>query len=536
MVFSRRQTVVSLLLLLTLVVSARSQSAVDKAATSTISGKVTVGGKGLQGVVVALALGNQNRSNLRPTRFRSTTDEDGNYRIKNVPPGTYEVIPASPAYVAMEGRKPLIVGANETLENIDITLARGGVITGRVTDADGNPVIEEAVYLNAITNSLSYSRNIRTDDRGIYRAYGVPAGKYTVFTGRDTNSSVGGRRGEGGYQRTYHPSAVDAATATVIEVSEGSEATNVDITLGGPTRKYSASGRIIDSETNQPVPKMSVGIQVIWQHGTSAVGGIAESTKDGEFKIENLAPGKYAVYSQPPADSDWHSEAVPFEVTDRDVEGLVIKTSRGASVSGVVILEGTDDPSIRAKLLAARIVGQILDGYFGQSTPAATINPNGSFRLTGLAPGHLMFNLQPHEPLRVIRVEREGMPYPRGVEIKEREQVTGLRVVVGLANGAIRGVIRLPDGLELPSPPRLRVGIRRTEDFAPGYTPVETDLRGQFRVDGLIPGTYEILVTVLTPPDQPPRIPPARRTVIVTGSAVTDVTITLQMPKPAAYK
>ena len=308
MVFSRRQTIVSLLLLLSLIVSARSQSAADKTATSTISGKVTVGGKGVQGVVVALALGDQYRSNLRPTRFRATTDEDGNYRIKNVPPGTYEVIPATPAYVATEGRKPVIVGTNETVENIDIALARGGVITGRVTDADGNPVIQETVYLNVVTttHTLSYSRNIRTDDRGIYRAYGVPAGKYTVFAGRDTNSSVGGRQGGGGYERTYHPSTVDPAAATVIDVSEGSEAANVDITLGGPTRKYSARGRIIDSETNQPVPKTSVGLQVFWQHGSSTEGGIAESTKDGEFKVENLAPGKYAVYSQPPADSDWH--------------------------------------------------------------------------------------------------------------------------------------------------------------------------------------------------------------------------------------
>ncbi|HKU74986.1 MAG TPA: carboxypeptidase-like regulatory domain-containing protein [Pyrinomonadaceae bacterium] len=69
-----------------------------------------------------------------------------------------------------------------------------------------------------------------------------------------------------------------------------------------------------------------------------------------------------------------------------------------------------------------------------------------------------------------------------------------------LANGAIRGVIKLPDGLALPSPPRLSVVFRRTEDFAPGYTPVETDLRGQFRVEGLVPGTYEIRVTVLTRP------------------------------------
>src|SRR5688500_13703917 len=105
MVSSGRQTIVCILLLLSAVVSARSQSADDKAATSTITGKVTIGGKGVWGVVVGLAISDQYRSNFRATRFRSTTDEDGNYRITNVPPGNYDVIPASPSYVATDGRK-----------------------------------------------------------------------------------------------------------------------------------------------------------------------------------------------------------------------------------------------------------------------------------------------------------------------------------------------------------------------------------------------------------------------------------------------
>ncbi len=531
-----RQTVVCILLLLIPVASVRSQGAVDKAATSTISGKVTVGGKGLQGIVVALAISDKYRSNFRPTRFRSTTDVDGNYRITNVPPGSYDVIAASPTYVPTEYRKSLIVNKNETVENIDITLERGGVITGKVTDADGRPVIEESVYVSATKTArpLPYFRNVRTDDRGIYRAYGVPAGSYTVSAGREATSSAG--RGEGGHQRTFHPSAIDPATATVIDVSEGSEATNVDITLGGPALTYTARGRIVDSETSQPMPNTRVGLQVFFQHGMSARGNMAESTKTGEFKVENLAPGKYAVYSEPPADSDWHSEAVQFEVTDRDVEDLVIKTSRGASVSGVVVLEGTDDPKVRANLLTAQIVGKIVDGYLGRTEPSSAINSNGSFRFSGLASGRLMPHLQPREPFKVIRLERDGVIYPRGVEIKEREQITGLRVVVGYANAAIRGTIKLPTGLELPAPPRLRVFVRRTEDLVPGSSipPIEADARGNFSVDNLIPGTYEIVVSVLmsATPAQPQRIPPARQTVVVTNGAVADVTITLQMPVP----
>lgn len=537
MAFSFPQKILCIILLLSSVPSAPSQTVVDKAATSTISGKVTVGGKGLQGVAVGLVIDEQ-YGNFRPTRFRAVTDEDGNYRITNVPPGTYNVRPASPAYVATEGRKSLIVGKNETIENIDIALERGGVITGKVTDSDGRPLIEETVYVSAATTSqrLPYFRNVRTDDRGVYRAYGVPPGKYTVSAGRDANSSVGNRRPEK-HQRTYYPSTVDPAGAVAIDVSEGSEALNVDIMLGGPARTYSARGRIIDSDTNQPLPQISVGIQTFMQHGTSASGNVAESTKDGEFKVENLAPGKYAVYSQPPVDADWHSEAVPFEVTDRDVEGLVIKTSKGASVSGVVILEGTNDAKVRANLLASRIAGQIADSYLGRTNPSAIINPNGSFRLTGLMAGHLMLVLESREPFRVLRVERDGIVYPRGVDIREREQVTNLRVVVGYANGAIRGVIKFPNGFELPATAQLQVLVRRTEDVVSGSyrVPVERDARGHFRVDGLIPGTYDIVVGVFmnTPSAQPSGIPPVKQTVIVTGGAVADVTVTLQMPKPA---
>ena len=536
--FSGGRTILCIVLLVSPVVSARSQTVADKAATSTISGKVTVGGKGLQGVMVGLVIGDQHSSNLRPTRFKSITDENGNYQITKVPAGTYAVMPASPAYVATEGRKSLIVGKNETVENVDIALELGGAITGKVTDADGNPMIEEMIYVSAVTTSQRafYFRNIRTDDRGIYRAYGIPPGRYTVAAGSDTNSYIGSRRPGGAHQRTYHPSTIDSAAATVIDVGDGSEATNVDITFAGPARTFTARGRIIDSDTNQPMPNARVGVQIFMQYGTSALGNVTEATKDGEFKVENLAPGKYAIYSEPPANADWHSEAVKFEITDRDVDELVIKTSRGASVSGVVTLEGTDDAKVRASLLTSRIVGQIAGGYLGRTQPSSTINPNGSFRITGLAAGRLMLQLQPREPFRIIRMERDGI-VTRDMEIKEHEQITGLRVIVGHANGAISGVIRPPDGFELPATSRLRVVVRRTEDVVLGTSiaPVDADARGHFRVDGLIPGTYEMLVGVFlsTPPTRSPSLSPTRQTVVVTSGAVTDVEVTLQMPKPS---
>jgi hypothetical protein len=234
-----------------------------------------------------------------------------------------------------------------------------------------------------------------------------------------------------------------------------------------------------------------------------------------------------------PADSESLSEPVRFEVTDQDIEGLLIKTSKGATASGVVVLEGAHDPTVRANLTGTKIFATVSNEYSQRPRSYVNINADGSFRLTGLPAGRLMLNLpQNRDRLRLMRIERDGVVYPGGIEIKEREQITGLRVVVSQANGKIRGLLKLPDGLELPATARLRVRIRRTEDPTVYNPPVEADARGQFIVEGLVPGTYEFNVDVVgVPSDQRPRITRPTQTVVVTNGAIADVTITLQMPK-----
>jgi len=521
MVSSSLQIFVRLLLLLSAIVSANAQSAVDRASSSTISGKVTIGGKGASGLVVGLA-DETPSSSIHITGLKAVTDDDGNYRFKNVPPGTYKVMVAAPAYVQSDGLTPVVVGKNEVAENVDVTLARGGVITGKIIDAGGRPVLEEQVFFSLTTPSRAFPnmRTIRTDDRGIYRAYGLPAGHYLVSAGKN-----------GGHQRMYHPSTVNPADATVIQVNEGSEATNVDIMLGPQLSKYTARGRIIDGETSQPLPNAHIGIQQFFNegggYGYTSRNSVAESTKDGEFKIEDLPPGKYAVYLDSPTDSESFSEPLRFEVTDQDIEGLLIKTSKGGTASGVVVLEGTHDPTVRANLAKTIISPSVADDF----RPNVNINPDGSFRITNLPAGRLKLNLpQNRDHLRVLRIERDGVVYPGGIEIKGREQITGLRVVVAQANGKIRGLLKLPDGLELPATARFRVSIRRTEDPTVYNPTVEADARGQFLVDGLVPGTYEFNVVVAgVAGDQQPRITRPTQTVVVTNDSIADVTITLQL-------
>ena len=153
-----------------------------KTALGSVSGRVTIKDKGVFGVVVAVRKLERGNSNERVPR--ATTDQDGFYRVANVAPGTYEVSPSAPAFVATdtrELRKNVLLGEDENVENIDFTLVRGGVITGRLTDADGHPVIAQQVYIYRTdifdqqrgqpVQQIVPSAGAQTDDRGIYRVF-----------------------------------------------------------------------------------------------------------------------------------------------------------------------------------------------------------------------------------------------------------------------------------------------------------------------------------------------------------------------------
>jgi hypothetical protein len=91
-----------------------------KEPASSISGKVIIKGKGAPGIVVGLRAADD--FNRQTSVNKSTTDHEGIYRITNVPPGTYQVIPYAPTFVVSGERgRTLIIAAGETVEGIDFT-------------------------------------------------------------------------------------------------------------------------------------------------------------------------------------------------------------------------------------------------------------------------------------------------------------------------------------------------------------------------------------------------------------------------------
>jgi hypothetical protein len=553
MSFSAPYLAAVLLTILSLSASLFGQSTTKETAKvprGSISGRVTIKDKGVPGVAIGWRKGDV-YTPFEPYQ-RTTTDQDGFYRIPKLAPGSYSLMAAVPAFVMAETsnsgkQKSVLVGEDEKVEGINFALVRGGVITGRVTDADGRPVIEQQVniYPAAMYEQQGGPRTVyslasgQTDDRGIYRVFGLTAGRYKVAVGRsdDEQSVTYNQLRNISYKQVFHPDTTDQAKATVVEVTEGSEVNNIDIALGRVAQTFTASGLVVD-ESGQPAPNLRLGLQRQLGQRIEFMNSFGISNSRGEFIVEGLVPGKYGIFLLPSQNgSELRAEPSNFDVVDHDVGGLTVKLVKGASVTGTVVLEN-EDKEILKKLLQLQLrafgISSLASGMTFATSGSSPLGPDGSFRVSGLPGGtiNLSFftpgNPMPPKGFSITRIERDGIISPRGLELKDGEQLTGVRVFVSYGSATLRGVVMVENG-SLPQKERIFIRVTKPGEQFSNLRPAIVDERGHFLMDGLPAGTYELQATVNVPGQQSRII---KREVTLQDGQTMDLTINVDLSKP----
>ncbi len=510
--------------------AAFAQANTTKAAPATISGRVTSASgasdnKGLAGVSVALNVTRQ-QGNQRPRNIaRVTTDAEGRYTLTNIPPGHYQIMVIAPVFVMQDaGRwwsgKPLDVLAGEFIEDINFELERGGVITGRVTDADGKPVISEFVNLTAEdrnnngTVGMGNPYMYQTDDRGIYRIYGLSAGHYRVSVGQGVAGVVGVVRTSGGarriYQRTFYPGTSEMSEARLVEVTPGGEATDIDIALGTPAKTFKIAGRVVNAETGQSVPGITLAVGTMTKGGRASFGNGTQTNERGEFEFGNLMPGHYFIFLSPrESASEFYGDSTTFEIKEADVSGVEVKLHRGLTVSGQVVVEGLGNRATLARLLSQVVLAVGNDNRKNSMPlPPSTIKPapDGSFSAGGLRPGRVQIytGWPAVKGLTLLRVERDGVDQGReGVQVAEGAPVAGVRVIFTYGNASIRGQLRIVNGTLTPQS-GLSIYVTRpgSESVHFNGRRADVDARGRFAIEGLPAGDYELIVQAYAPGKQ----------------------------------
>src|SRR5215475_12928910 len=139
----------------------------DAQQTGVIAGRVVAeDGGGLSKVMVDLHPANTDQRG-GGRLFTTTTDEDGNFKFMGVSPRAYSIY----AYEARGYVNPPATASERNYyrigDNAVITMIRGGVITGRVTTAEGEPMVGAEVSATKVRDpeGLPFRRQSYTRPR-----------------------------------------------------------------------------------------------------------------------------------------------------------------------------------------------------------------------------------------------------------------------------------------------------------------------------------------------------------------------------------
>jgi hypothetical protein len=231
-------------------------------------------------------------ASLESSRRFSANSDDGGYYELRVPAGAYTVLADKTGFVPQYYRKGRVtVRAGSDATSVDITLKQAGVIAGTVLDLAGASAAGVVVtafvrgYQRGEREWLSVGTPARTDDRGMFRLFGLAPGDYFVLA---TPPVVTVPAPEGALSAgpTFYPTTIDDSSALPVSVQEEATAT-ISIQLCA-TRSASIRGmapRGGGTVTARPLSGMPT-------FRTGSVGG------DGAFTIRELVAGSYVVTHQ----------------------------------------------------------------------------------------------------------------------------------------------------------------------------------------------------------------------------------------------
>ena len=290
----------------------------------------------------------------------------------------------------------------ETFDKVVIALPRGGIITGRVTDENGEPLVRVQVYTLTFPPGMSRGQRMgqgtSTDDLGQFRLWGLNVGEYIVVADARANTFVGPNappeteEDRTGYVASYYPGTVDEGSAQRVRVKVGEEIQGIDIRVG-QARLYHISGSVVDSK-GRP---LAGGNAQLMRRGPNAnsSGFFGMSDAKGQFQMRNVPPGEYRLvvraqqnvmlFSVPDTPREPVEVAiVPITIAGADVDNLMVVTSLGITITGQVVFEQGPPPGNTGNMRVFAMPPSPNDAAGLISPEPATVAADGTFTLKGL--------------------------------------------------------------------------------------------------------------------------------------------------------
>jgi protocatechuate 3,4-dioxygenase beta subunit len=507
------------LLLLSLLPQASAQSASPLPSATYLAGTVVdePGSHPLKKVLVQAVAEDQHQNGT----YSATTDSDGHFRIDNITPGRYRVFFEKSGFAEVNGRghradvNVITIPADKPLDDLVFHMLSTAVITGRVTDEDGDPMPDVRVEIEKKMPGKGKRGSMgaaATNDLGEYRVAGLFPGQYLVAAipppdSRDYErprvkaSATAGSEAqpETRYVRTYYPGTSDGSLASLIALKAGDEMP-VNLTLV-PTRTYRVRGVVTSL-----LPGQRTTVELISKTGGSAQG--SEVAADGMFEIHGASPGSFILKAYTTAESSVLSARQDVTIGAADVDGVKLVPMPAFTLSGHLRADVRADAQAAVDLSQYSVnlrLADVNDGseffmfqvmsqdFFGEN---AQVDRQGNFSWKNVNPGNYVLRLyggngQDSYFLKSARV---------GADVIDASfALSGpavLDLVVSTKGGSVEGVVsdRDQQGDDAPASNVQVVAVpeeryrKIPERFGDGVT----DQFGRFTIRSLAPGTYTL--------------------------------------------
>jgi hypothetical protein len=389
----------------TLPVAAPREQVPTQAVSAAISGLISEQGSGrpMPGALVTLwTAGSSERSR------EVVTDAQGRYELSGLEPGEYTLFAGPGEFRATHlrqvfgqpgpmdvslgmPRSTLELKPGEVLSDVDIALARALAIEGRVFDHRDQPMAEVEVRVVRADGKPAPAMPAHSDDRGLFRLWGLPPGRYRVCVAPDGRFGgvVASPSDNPRFVRTCHLASASESNAVDV-LLDAADAEGIDIRVQR-SGTYSVSGSIVDA-AGALVDGAFVGASRGDREASAH-----DWTLNGRFFLKGLTPGRYVLRASvggPANSSDLHPPTrerelgyATFVVDGSDVPGVDVQLSKGRRVTGRVVFEGGPAPRPdRLRMVVQTRPSQMLEWGpwpFGRP-PFSAVNDKLEFELSEL--------------------------------------------------------------------------------------------------------------------------------------------------------
>lgn len=470
----------------------------------------------LQGTVYAAASGAPLKSATVTLKAgdgssHQLTDSRGHFMFTGVPPGTYEVHASKAGYVRegyrLEGeatKEILELKPGDKLDKIQFRLTQAGVILGRVTDENGEPVagvemdaLVPGFFKQDVVMYADAGRFAMTNDLGEFRLYGLPPGAYYLAANMihdgDRMNSLGFIRGMKKNRTVYYPGVTSKRETARIRIKAGQEI-RLDFPLWIP-KIFTVSGRVLDPR-GHPESKATVRIRSQEDDFGLLMSPTNQTETDaqGNFALTDVVPGTYvvSVIDNPTGERGvteeqyWTEERV--EVAGDNVSGVQLQLREKLKIPGKMTVAG--GPNLGIGRMSVYLVGEH-ELEPEERAAEGGIGKNGDFIVEGVRPARnriRMYGLPDGYYLRSAFFGRQNV-LEDGLDLTGKvEPGQLLNLIVSPGAGQVQGIVLRGDA-------PLRRGLVRIFSETPnpyreGISFEWTGEDGRFVIKNVPPGKY----------------------------------------------